>query len=40
MGAVSLAEISGCIWKCVEELGFESSKADPDVWFRPAKKRN
>ena len=26
--------------KCMEELGFESSKADPDVWFRPAKKRD
>lgn len=24
----------------MEELGFESSKADPDVWFRPAKKRD
>ena len=26
--------------KCMSELGFESSKADPDVWFRISKRNN
>ena len=25
---------------CMSELGFESSKGDPDVWFRPAVRKN
>jgi hypothetical protein len=36
---------SGAQWRShmaqtLRDLGFESSKADPDVWFRPAKKAN
>ena len=26
--------------KCMAELGFESLKADPDVWFRSPNRKN
>ena len=26
--------------KCMAELGFKSSKVDPDVWFRASKRKN
>ena len=28
------------LWSCMEHLKFQSSKADPDVWFRASKQKD
>jgi hypothetical protein len=36
-GKVAGADFWHHLWSCMNHLGFTSSRADPDVWFRRAK---